>query len=168
MKKVIYLNYDLSKPEDFMCYNFLLNLGRTKKSFVNTVLLSTHLPQNYAVSMGLTNLSKEQEISRTVEVTVHKNMVQTESKEEVQATESPPKDSRKAEWMEEETAEDTALKILEEENPYPMFTTEQLKRIWEKGLDLDALTMGQKKAMAKMMEDYVPAATAYSLAGFEE
>ena len=70
--------------------------------------------------------------------------------------------------MEEETAEGTAPEILEEETPYPMFNAEQLKRIWEKGLDLDALTMGQKKAMAKMMEDYVPAATAYSLAGFEE
>ena len=168
MKKVIYLNYDLSKPEDFMCYNFLLNLGRTKKSFVNTVLLSTHLPQNYAMSEVLINLSKDQEISQTAESVIHKNRLPAELKEEVQATESPPKDSRKAEWMEEETAEGTASEILEEETPYPMFNAEQLKRIWEKGLDLDALTMGQKKAMAKMMEDYVPAATAYSLAGFEE
>ena len=49
-----------------------------------------------------------------------------------------------------------------------MFTTEQLERIREKGLDLEALTVGQQKAMAKMMEDYIPVATAYSLAGFEK
>ena len=56
-----------------------------------------------------------------------------------------------------------------EEEPEEIFSDEQLIKIREKGLDLDALTDSQKRAMAKMMEEqFMPAATAYSLAGFEK
>ncbi len=138
-----------------MCYNFLLSLGRSKKSFVNTVLLSTHLPQNYAVPGVYSNVAMEQTENKSLKTAVG-NMVQIEPKVEVPATESPPEES----MVVQETSD--------VENPYPMFTKEQLERIKDKGLDLDALTVGQQKAMAKMMEDYIPVATAYSLAGFEK
>lgn len=150
-----------------MCYNFLLSLGRSKKSFVNTVLLSTHLPQNYAVPGVYSNVAMERTENKSPKV-VAENMVQIESKEDVSATESPPVARMKVEWKEEEITEAVVPETSDVENPYPMFTTEQLERIREKGLDLDALTVGQQKAMSKMMEDYIPVATAYSLAGFEK
>ena len=149
-----------------MCYNFLLSLGRTKKSFVNTVLLSTHLPQSYAVPGVYSNVEIEQTKNKSPKA-VTESMVQIEPKAEVPAKESPPEESMVVDWMETEL-KDVVQETSDVENPYPMFTTEQLERIREKGLDLDALTVGQQKAMAKMMEDYIPVATAYSLAGFEK
>lgn len=149
-----------------MCYNFLLSLGRSKKSFVNTVLLSTHLPQNYAVPGLYSNVAMEQTENKSPKAVVE-NMVQPVAKEDIYAMKSPPEESMVVDWMETEL-KDVVQEISDVENPYPMFTTEQLERIREKGLDLEALTVGQQKAMAKMMEDYIPVATAYSLAGFEK
>ena len=149
-----------------MCYNFLLSLGRSKKSFVNTVLLSTHLPQNYAVPGLYSNVAMEQ-IENKSPKAFAENMVQPVAKEDIYAMKSPPEESMVADWMETELT-DVVQETSDVENLYPMFTTEQLERIREKGLDLDALTVGQQKAMAKMIEDYIPVATAYSLAGFEK
>lgn len=150
-----------------MCYNFLLSLGRTKKSFVNTVLLSTHLPQSYAVPGVYSNVEIEQTKNKSPKA-VTESMVQIEPKAEVPAKESPPEESMVVDWMEAEVTDAVVQETSDVENPYPMFTKEQLERIKDKGLDLDALTVGQQKAMAKMMEDYIPVATAYSLAGFEK
>lgn len=150
-----------------MCYNFLLSLGRSKKSFVNTVLLSTHLPQNYAVPGVYSNVAKEQTENKSPKA-VAENMVQPLAKEDIYAMKSPPEESMIVDWKEAEVVDEVVLETSDVENPYPMFTTEQLERIREKGLDLEALTVGQQKAMAKMMEDYIPVATAYSLAGFEK
>lgn len=149
-----------------MCYNFLLSLGRSKKSFVNIVLLSTHLPQNYAVPGLYSNVAMEQPEKKSPKA-VAENMVQSVEKEGIYAMKSPPEESMVVDWMETEVT-DVVQETADVENPYPMFTTGQLERIREKGLDLDALTVGQQKAMAKMMEDYIPVATAYSLAGFEK
>ncbi len=149
-----------------MCYNFLLSLGRSKKSFVNTVLLSTHLPQNYAVPGLYSNATMEKTENKSPKAVVE-NMVQPVAKEDIYAMKSPPEESMVVDWMETEET-DVVQETSDVESPYPMFTTEQFERIREKGLDLDALTVGQQKAMAKMMEDYIPVATAYSLAGFEK
>ncbi len=150
-----------------MCYNFLLSLGRSKKSFVNTVLLSTHLPQNYAVPGLYSNATMEKTENKSPKAVVE-NMVQPVAKEDIYAMKSPPEESMVVDLKEAKVTDEVVPESQDVENPYPMFTTEQLERIREKELDLDALTVGQQKAMAKMMEDYIPVATAYSLAGFEK
>lgn len=99
---------------------------------------------------------------------VAEHMVQSVAKEDIYAMKSPPEESMVVDWKKAEVTDEVVPETPEVENPYPMFTTEQLERIREKGLDLDALTVGQQKAMAKMIEDYIPVATAYSLAGFEK
>ena len=52
---------------------------------------------------------------------------------------------------EEENTEPEDFSVVEE--PEEIFSEEQLIKIREKGLDLDALTDSQKRAMAKMMAE---------------
>lgn len=163
MKKVIYLNYDLSKQEDQLCYNFLMSLGRSKKSFINTVLMSTHLPQQYAIPNMYAGKVQEKAECKKADTTQNK-IVSSETKRNMMHEEA----LQIAKPKEADIREFDMFDISNREKTYGMFTTEQLQRIKEKGLDLDALTESQKEAMAKMMEDYVPVATAYSLAGFEK
>ena len=164
MRKTTYLNFDLDKADELLVYNFLESLGRAKKSVVIMALKNTQLLQNYAGAGTMQPLSMQ-------------SMVFPEqSKGKVgnkRLGKSGPKEKEKVKAVqevsvyEEENTEPEDFSVAEE--PEEIFSDEQLIKIREKGLDLDALTDSQKRAMAKMMaEQFMPAATAYSLAGFEK
>ncbi len=43
MRKTVYLSYDLSKELDRKCYEYLISLGRSKKSVINSLLRGSGL-----------------------------------------------------------------------------------------------------------------------------
>ena len=163
MRKTIYLCFDLEKQDEWLCYDFLLSLGRAKKSVVIMALKNTQLLQNYTGAGTMQSLSMQDRAfpePRKGKVG-NKRFGKSgpKEKEKVKAVQAIP--------VYEENTEPEDLSVAEE--PEEIFSDEQLIKIREKGLDLDALTDNQKRAMAKMMsEQFMPAATAYSLAGFEK
>ncbi len=164
MRKTTYLNFDLDKPDELLCYNFLESLGRAKKSVVIMALKNTQLLQNYAGAGNMQSLP----IQGMAFSEPYKGKVGNK-----RLGKSGPKEKEKVKAVqevsvyEEENTEPEDFSVAEE--PEEIFSDEQLIKIREKGLDLDALTDSQKRAMAKMMaEQFMPAATAYSLAGFEK
>ena len=164
MRKTTYLNFDLDKPDELLVYYFLESLGRAKKSVVIMALKNTQLLQNYAGAGNMQSLSMQgmafPEPRKGKVGNKRFGKSSPKDKEEVKAAEEVPD-------YEEENLEQENFSVVEE--PEEIFSEEQLIKIREKGLDLDALTDSQKRAMAKMMaEQFMPAATAYSLAGFEK
>ena len=164
MRKTTYLNFDLDKPDELLCYNFLESLGRAKKSVVIMALKNTQLLQNYAGAGNMQSLSMQgmafPKLRKGKVENKRFGKSSPKEKEEVKAAEEVPD-------YEEENLEQEDFSVVEE--PEEIFSEEQLIKIREKGLDLDALTDSQKRAMAKMMaEQFMPVATAYSLAGFEK
>ena len=164
MRKTIYLCFDLEKQDEWLCYDFLLNLGRAKKSVVIMALKNTQLLQNYTGIGNMQSLSMPgmafPEPSKGKVGNKRFGKSSAKEKEKVKAAQEIP-------VYEEENTEPEDFSVAEE--PEEIFSEEQLRKIREKGLDLDALTDSQKRAMAKMMaEQFMPAATAYSLAGFEK
>ena len=162
MRKTTYLNFDLDKADELLVYNFLESLGRAKKSVVIMALKNTQLLQNYA---GVGNM---QSLSMPDRAFPEPSKGKVGNK---RFGKSSPKETEKVKAAQEipvyeENTEPEDFSV--EEEPEEIFSDEQLIKIREKGLDLDALTDSQKRAMAKMMaEQFMPAATAYSLAGFE-
>lgn len=164
MRKTTYLNFDLDKPDELLCYNFLESLGRAKKSVVIMALKNTQLLQNYTGAGNMQSLP----IQGMAFSEPYKGKVGNK-----RLGKSGPKEKEKVKAVqevsvyEEENTEPEDFSVAEE--PEEIFSDEQLIKIREKGLDLDALTDSQKREMAKMMaEQFMPAATAYSLAGFEK
>ena len=163
MRKTTYLNFDLDKPDELLCYNFLESLGRAKKSVVIMALKNTQLLQNYTGAGNMQSLSMQgmafPEPSKGKVGNKRLGKSGPKETEKVKAAQEIP--------VYEENTEPEDFSV--EEEPEEIFSDEQLIKIREKGLDLDALTDSQKRAMAKMMaEQFMPAATAYSLAGFEK
>lgn len=165
MRKTTYLNFDLDKPDELLCYNFLESLGRAKKSVVIMALKNTQLLQNYAgignmQSLSMQGMAFPEARKGKAGNKRFGNSNHPKEKEVIKA-------SQEITVYEEENTEPEDFSVAEE--PEEIFSDEQLIKIREKGLDLDALTDSQKRAMAKMMaEQFMPAATAYSLAGFEK
>ena len=164
MRKTTYLNFDLDKPDELLCFNFLESLGRAKKSVVIMALKNTQLLQNYTGAGNMQSLP----IQGMAFSEPYKGKVGNK-----RLGKSGPKEKEKVKAVqevsvyEEENTEPEDFSVAEE--PEEIFSDEQLIKIREKGLDLDALTDSQKREMAKMMaEQFMPAATAYSLAGFEK
>ncbi len=163
MRKTTYLNFDLDKPEELLCFNFLESLGRAKKSVVIMALKNTQLLQNYAGTGNMQSFAIQgMEFSEPRKRTVgNKRLGKSSPKENAELK------VEEVSVYEEESSEPEDYGAVEE--PEEIFSEEQLVKIREKGLDLDALTDNQKRSMAKMMaEQFMPAATAYSLAGFEK
>lgn len=164
MRKTTYLNFDLDKLDELLVYNFLESLGRAKKSVVIMALKNTQLLQNYIGAGNMQSLSMQSmalpEPSKEKVVNKRLGKSSLKEKEKVKAAQDVP-------VYEEENTGPEDFSVAEE--PEEIFSGEQLIKIREKGLDLDALTDSQKRAMAKMMaEQFMPATTAYSLAGFEK
>lgn len=164
MRKTTYLNFDLDKADELLVYNFLESLGRAKKSVVIMALKNTQLLQNYIGAGTMQSLSMQgmafPESSKEKVGNKRFGKSGPKGKEKVKAAQEIP-------VYEEENTEPEDFSVAEE--PEEIFSDEQLIKIREKGLDLDALTDSQKRAMAKMMEEqFMTAATAYSLAGFEK
>ena len=172
MRKTTYLNFDLDKPDELLCYNFLESLGRAKKSVVIMALKNTQLLQNYTGAGNMQSLSMQgmafPEPSKGKVGNKRLGKSGPKETEKVKAAQEIPvyeENTEPEDFSVEEEPEDFSV----EEEPEEIFSDEQLIKIREKGLDLDALTDSQKRAMAKMMaEQFMPAATAYSLAGFEK
>ena len=161
MRKTTYLNFDLDKADELLVYNFLESLGRAKKSVVIMALKNTQLLQNYTGAGNMQSLSMSDMAFPEPRKVGNKRFGKSSPKEteKVKAAQEIP--------VYEENTEPEDLSVAEE--PEEIFSEEQLIKIREKGLDLDALTDSQKRVMAKMMaEQFMPAATAYSLAGFEK
>ena len=164
MRKTTYLNFDLDKAEELLVYNFLESLGRAKKSVVIMALKNTQLLQNYTGAGNMQSLPIQSmafpEPSKGKVGNKRLGKSGPKEKEKVKAV-------QEVSVYEDENTEPEDFSVAEE--PEEIFSDEQLIKIREKGLDLDALTDSQKRAMAKMMaEQFMPAATAYSLAGFEK
>ena len=182
MRKIVYLNFELDKPEELLAYNFLESLGRAKKSVVLMALQNTQLLQNYVVANNMASLAMQGMILPDAKVRRSERKpsgkVKIAEKNEVRAVETIEREEKEVTVAEEaktteavyENAEETMQASLPvEDEPEVIFTEEQLSKIREKGLDLEVLTDNQKRAMARMMaEEFMPAATAYSLAGFEK
>ena len=148
MRKTIYLCFDLEKQDEWLCYDFLLSLGRAKKSVVIMALKNTQLLQNYIGAGNMQSLS------------VHSMAFPEPSKGKVGNKRFGKSGSKEKEKVkaaqdvlvyEEENTEPEDFSVAEE--PEGIFSEEQLIKIREKGLDLDALTDSQKRAMAKMMAE---------------
>ena len=162
MRKTTYLNFDLDKPDELLVYYFLESLGRAKKSVVIMALKNTQLLQNYTGAGNMQSLSMEGMAFPEPRKVGNKRFGKSGPKEKEKM-----KAAQEVSLYEEENTEPEDFSVAEE--PEEIFSDEQLIKIREKGLDLDALTDSQKRAMAKMMaEQFMPAATAYSLAGFEK
>ena len=163
MRKTTYLNFDLDKTDELLVYNFLESLGRAKKSVVIMALKNTQLLQNYTGAGNMQSLSMQgmafPETGKGKARNKRFGKSSPKENEMIKAVQEIP--------VYEENTEPEDFSVAEE--PEEIFSEEQLIKIREKGLDLDVLTDSQKRAMAKMMaEQFMPAATAYSLAGFEK
>ncbi len=181
MRKIVYLNFELDKPEELLAYNFLESLGRAKKSVVLMALQNTQLLQNYVAANNMASLAVQGMILPDAKVRKagsKQGKVNLEKKNVAKVMETTGQEVKEAETAkpvekvttdEKEEAQVQAFLPVVEEEPEAIFTEEQLAKIREKGLDLDALSDKQKRAMARMMaEEFMPATTAYSLAGFEK
>lgn len=97
MRKTVYLSYDLSKESDRKCYEYLMSLGRSKKSVVNSLLRGSGLlPREgfeYHESLSKRTTKKKKKPSLSLEpieqVTVAEQIIQTPTYEvpQIQALE---------------------------------------------------------------------------------
>ena len=145
MKKVLYLNYDLSKPDDLRCYQFLISLGRSKKAFVNTLLKASGMLGSYQPGYP-------------VEVKSEK-MKQKQSEEE-----------RISQVSEMPAGQNIVPKYISEPKQVPdryaVFTPEQREEIRTLGLDMNSLSDVQLKDMAENVKDGVSVKVAFRGAQF--
>ena len=145
LKKVLYLNYDLSKPDDLLCYQFLISLGRSKKAFVNTLLKASGMLGNYQpgypveVKPGKVKQKQpeEEKLPQVSEVAAGQTTVPKYHTEPEQVTDR-----------------------------YAVFTPEQREEIRALGLDMDSLSDVQLKDMAENVKDGVPVKVAFRGAQF--
>ena len=135
LKKVLYLNYDLSKPDDLLCYQFLISLGRSKKAFVNTLLKASGMLGNYQPGYPVEakpgkvkqKQPEEEKLPQVSEVAAGQTTVPKYHTEPEQVTDR-----------------------------YAVFTPEQREEIRALGLDMDSLSDVQLKDMAEHVKDGVP------------
>ena len=145
LKKVLYLNYDLSKPDDLLCYQFLISLGRSKKAFVNTLLKASGLVGIFQPGIPLEvkrekvkqKQPEEERISKINEVAAEQSSVLKYHAEPEQVTDR-----------------------------YVVFNQEQREEIRILGLDVDSLSDVQLKDMAENVKDGVPVKVAFRGAQF--
>ena len=145
LKKVLYLNYDLSKPDDLLCYQFLISLGRSKKAFVNTLLKASGMVGNFQPGIPLEvkrekvkqKQPEEEWISKINEVAAEQSSVLKYHADPEQVTDR-----------------------------YVVFNQEQREEIRLLGLDVDSLSDVQLKDMAENVKDGVPVKVAFRGAQF--
>ena len=148
LKKVLYLNYDLSKPDDLLCYQFLISLGRSKKAFVNTLLKASGMVGNFQPGIPL-------EVKR-------EKVTQKQSEEE--------RISKITKINEVAAEQSSVLKYHADPEQvtdrYVVFNQEQREEIRLLGLDVDSLSDVQLKDMAENVKDGVPVKVAFRGAQF--
>ena len=171
LKKVIYLNYDLSKQEELQCYQFLESLGRSKKSFINTLLRSSGLLRNYPQQYVVIEKTKQGNEKQ-------KKRVQAEETQGINSRQVPAQIEKSvpiaAPTLEAEESKDMVLFSQEQKDNmvalnqqrYAVFTLEQQKEIERLGLDIDSLSDIQWKDMVDSVNDGVSLKVAFRSAQF--
>ncbi len=171
LKKVIYLNYDLSKQEELQCYQFLESLGRSKKSFINTLLRSSGLLRNYPQQYVVIEKTKQGNEKQ-------KKRVQAEETQGINSRQVPAQIEKSvpiaAPTLEAEESKDMVLFsqeqkdniVVSSQQRYAVFTLEQQKEIEQLGLDIDSLSDIQWKDMVDSVKDGVSIKVAFRSAQF--
>lgn len=143
LKKVLYLNYDLSKPDDLLCYQFLISLGRSKKAFVNTLLKTSGMLRTYQSELSMEAKSEKVELTHPEEEILPEADGVALKQPVVLMAHAEPESDR-----------------------YAVFTKEQREEIRILGLDVDSLSDVQLKDMAENVKDGVPMKAAFRGAQF--
>ena len=171
LKKVIYLNYDLSKQEELQCYQFLESLGRSKKSFINTLLRSSGLlrnyPQQYIViektKQGNEKQKKRVQVEETQGINSQQVAVQIEKSMPIAALTLAAEESKDMALFSQKQKDNM---IALNQQRYAVFTLEQQKEIERLGLDIDSLSDIQWKDMVDSVNDGVSLKVAFRSAQF--
>ena len=171
LKKVIYLNYDLSKQEELQCYQFLESLGRSKKSFINTLLRSSGLLRNYPQQYVVIEKTKQGNEKQ-------KKRVQVEGMQGINLQQVPAQIEKSmpiaVSTLAAEESKDMVL-FSQEQNDnivalsqqrYAVFTLEQQKEIEQLGVDIDSLSDIQWTDMVDSVNDGVSIKVAFRSAQF--
>ena len=171
LKKVIYLNYDLSKQEELQCYQFLESLGRSKKSFINTLLRSSGLlrnyPQQYIViektKQGNEKQKKRVQVEETQGINSQQVAVQIEKSMPIAALTLAAEESKDMALFSQKQKDNM---VALNQQRYAVFTLEQQKEIERLGLDIDSLSDIQWKDMVDSVNDGISIKVAFRSAQF--
>lgn len=171
MKRVLYLNFDLSDgckdPYERLCYQYLLSLGRHKKQVIKLLLRDSGLLNNFTPSQSIdTVLHKQSNIKKTDNQCFNMNAENTsrESKE-ISLPESKAPNRLKplhSISLKEQTS------LTNTEAPLSILTAEQIQVLQEKGIEYQSLSKSQLVVLADALSEGMPAKVAFMQAQFSQ
>lgn len=162
MRRTIYLSFDLSKREERACYKFLVDLDRTKKKMICMLLINTGLvnPKVIINDEELPKLKNGKELYQKRE----RQPVQDETNDDVidepvekmLHLELDKADAMAFNAITPTFPDGTLMEETEEDNPYLMFTEEQIQNMQEKGIDYERLNRRQLQVLADRLNEGDP------------
>jgi hypothetical protein len=169
LRRTVYINFDLSKTDERACYLFLVNSDRAKKKIICTQLTYAGLvnPKVIITDEELPKLKKEQKTGqkkanqsvREVVTEVPRIMVRSKIEKSVDMASNE---------IISTFPDGTPVNETEEDNPYSMFTVEQLTSMQQKGIDYEVLKPNQLKVLADRLNEGYPYKAALMEAQFTQ
>ena len=174
MRRTVYLSFDLSKPEERACYKFLIDLDRAKKKIVCMLLINAGLvnPKVMISDEELPKLKKEKELYKKKE----RQLVKDETNDDVidgpvEKMLHPELDKSDAMAFNVITptfSDGTPVEETDEDNPYSIFTEEQMLSMRQKGIDYEILKPIQLKVLVDRLNEGYPYKAALMEAQFTQ
>ena len=172
MRRTVYLSFDLSKVEERACYKFLVDLDRAKKKLICRLLINMGLvnPKVKITDEELPKLNKEKELYKKKE----RQSVKDEANDDViddpvekmLHPELDISDAMASNVITPTFSDGTPVEETEEDNPYSMFTEEQIQNMQEKGIDYEGLNRRQLQVLADKLNEGNPYRASFTEASF--
>jgi hypothetical protein len=147
----------LSKPEERACYKFLVDTDRAKKKIICTLLINAGLvnPKIMIADEELPKLKKEQELGQK-QANLSVQEVVTEVPGTMIHSEYNKPVAMASNKITPTFPDGTPVNETEEDNPYSMFTEEQMMSMRQKGIDYEILKPIQLKVLADRLNEGCP------------
>ena len=172
MRRTVYLSFDLSKAEERACYKFLIDLDRAKKKVVCMLLINAGLvnPKIMITDAELPKLKKGKELYQKGEMQSVKDEtnddVTDDPVEEMLHLELDKPDAMAFNLITPTFSDGTPVEETEEDNPYSMFTEEQIQNMQEKCIDYEGLNRRQLQVLADKLNEGNPYRASFTEASF--
>lgn len=169
MRRTVYLSFDLSKAEERACYKFLIESDRAKKKIICTLLTNLGLinPKVMITDEELPKLKREQK-SAQKQANLSVQEVVTEVPGTMIHSECYKPFAMASSEVIPTFPDGTPVNETDEDNPYSIFTEEQLTSMQQKGIDYEVLKPIQLKVLADRLNEGYPYKAALMEAQFTQ
>lgn len=182
IKRVVYLNFDLTSPSDLEYYELLGRLGRAKKQVIRMLLENAGMlerkPESKETNKHKTVKHKvstvEQKTNQPIEELVSEEVTE-EKPEKVQEIVMPdltPETEKNILPIQAPVLPSVTQSVVqtdnETDNPYSMLTEEQIQTMEEKGICYRNLNKNQLLILAEALNEGIPYKAAFMQAQFTQ